>query len=305
VTFAEAADAFAEYLRVERALSPRTLDAYTRDLEAFRADHARRRGADPLPARLDVIAIRGHLAALHASHDAASIARKLSSLRAFARFLVRRGVLADNPATGVRSPRRKKPLPRALTVDNTFALLDGAARSGDGDGPLALRDRAILEVLYGAGLRVSEAVGLDLDDLDRQGEGMALLRIRHGKGDKERRVPLGGKSLAALEAYLEARPQLGGGEAVFLNHRGRRLTVRAVQQHMRRDLTATIGGEATPHALRHSFATHLLDGGADLRAIQELLGHASLSSTQVYTKVSLDHLTRTYDAAHPHAKGSK
>jgi integrase/recombinase XerC len=310
-TWTEAADAFVAYLRVERSLSPRTVEAYTRDVDELRRLYALRRGRDPEPARLDVVTLRAHLAELHGKLDAASLARKLSSLRAFGAFLMRKGVLADNPGKGVRSPKRKRALPRALTVDQTFDLLDQPAAGKDtpvGDA-LARRDRAILEMLYGAGLRVSECCALDLDDVDRQERDVALVHVRRGKGGKARLVPVGGKALAALDAYLEVRDRLAGDpsgqSALFRNHRGGRLTVRAVQQHMRRDVIRAGVPSATPHALRHSFATHLLDGGADLRAIQELLGHASLSSTQVYTHVSLDHLTAVYDAAHPHAQGRK
>jgi integrase/recombinase XerC len=312
-TWAETADEFARYLAVERGVSPRTLEAYVRDVEEFRRGFAARRGREPDPLRIDVPEVRAHLAALHGTLDAASIARKLSSLRAFFRFLVRRGQREDNPAQLVRSPKRKRSLPRALGVDDTFRLVENAgAAVADPDGPLGIRDRAILEVLYGAGLRISECCGLDLEDVQRDvgtADDVALLNIRHGKGRKHRLVPLGGKALAALDAYLVVRPALAhpksGAQdptALFLNARGGRLSPRSVQVHMGKDVAATGVPDATPHALRHSFATHLLDGGADLRAIQELLGHASLSSTQVYTKVSLDHLMNVYDHAHPHAK---
>ncbi len=313
-TWPLAADEFARYLAVERGVSPRTLDAYTRDLEEFRAAFVERRGKPPEPHRVDVPEIRAHLAGLHGRLDAASIARKLSSLRAFFRFLVRRGERSDNPAQLVRSPKRKRSLPRALNVDDTFRLVENAgAAVADPEGPLGLRDRAVMEVLYGAGLRISECCGLDLDDVQRQdGGGAALLAVRHAKGSKHRLVPLGGKGLHALDLYLVVRPTLchpktgaQDSEALFLNFRGGRLSPRSVQEHMGKDVAATGVPDATPHALRHSFATHLLDGGADLRAIQELLGHASLSSTQVYTKVSLDHLMSVYDKAHPHARGGK
>jgi integrase/recombinase XerC len=309
-TWDEATVEFARYLEVERAASPRTVEAYGRDLDEFRRIFVERRGKAPVPARIDVLELRAHLAQLHGRNDAASIARKLSSLRAFFRFLVKKGQLEDNPARLVRSPRRKKALPRALSVDDAFRLVEGAgAGAREPSGPLAMRDRALAEVLYGAGLRVSECCGLDLGDVERQGAQAALLRVRKAKGRKERVVPLGAQGLAALDAYLTVRPALShpktgaqDPDALFLNARGGRLTPRAVQAHLRRDVGLLGTAEATPHALRHSFATHLLDGGADLRAIQELLGHASLSSTQVYTKVSLDHLMSVYDKAHPHAK---
>ncbi len=255
--------------------------------------------------------MRAYLAALvgpkddRKANDAASIARKLSSLRAFFRFLARRAAdsgVTENPAALVKSPKRRKPLPRALSVDQTFALVE-APRDASAAGR---RDRACLEVLYGAGLRVSECCGLDLDDGDRRG---GLVRVRKGKGKKQRLVPLGGKAMAAIDAYLEVRGALAHPKthaidpvALFVNARGGRLTPRSVQRHMEAYVVTAGVPKATPHAMRHSFATHLLDGGADLRAIQELLGHASLSSTQIYTKMSLDHLMSVYDKAHPHAR---
>jgi integrase/recombinase XerC len=311
-TWAQAIAELERYLAIERSASPRTIRAYLTDLEEFRRLFAARRQREPVPDKIDVIELRAHLAALHGTIDAASVARKLSSLRALFRFLVRRGALADNPAALIRSPKRKKALPRALSVDDSFTLVENAGQAvADPEGPLGVRDRAILDVLYGSGLRVSELCGLDLGDVERDADPQAaLLRVRHGKGGKQRLVPLAGKPLDALGAYLAVRPELRhpktgaqDAEALFLNSRGGRLTPRSVQQHMRVDVGMTGVAAATPHALRHSFATHLLDGGADLRAIQELLGHASLSSTQVYTKVSLDHLMKVYDQAHPHAKG--
>lgn len=310
-SWSEAAEAFAHHLLAERGCAPSTIEAYARDVEEFRRVIANRRGEDPEPARVDIATVRAYLAALFGQNDAASIARKLSSLRAFFRFLVRRGEVKENPAALVRSPRRRRALPRALSVDDTFRLVEAPTADeaqDDGDGPIARRDRAILEVLYGAGLRVSECCGLDLGDVQRDGA-VALVRVRRGKGRKERIVPLGSRALAALDAYLVARPALRDprtgaqdGAALFLNARGGRLTPRSVERRLQRYVARAGTPRATPHALRHSFATHLLDGGADLRAIQELLGHASLASTQVYTKVSVDHLMAVYDAAHPHAR---
>lgn len=307
-SFAEGVAEFRRYLEIERAASPRTVAAYLADLEQFRALHADRRSRDPDPARVDIADVRAYLAALFGQADASSIARKLSSLRAFFRFLVKKGQVKDNPAALVRSPKRRRALPRALSVDDTFRLVEaptGEPEDGERRRALALRDRAILELLYGAGLRVSECCGLDLDDLEGD-----LVRVRRAKGKKERIVPAGGKALAAIAEYrTAARPHLrdprtGAQDpaALFLNARGGRLTTRSVQRHMGRWVIESGAPDATPHALRHSFATHLLDGGADLRAIQELLGHASLSSTQIYTKVSLDHLMAVYDQAHPHAR---
>jgi integrase/recombinase XerC len=290
---------FARYLEGERGASPHTRAAYLRDVDEFRRLVAARRGGDGdlALAAVDIVEVRAYLAALFGKNDAASVARKLSSLRAWFRFLVRRGQMNDNPAAQVRSPKRKRALPRALSVDDTVAVVVVP----DERKPLGARDRAIHEVLYGAGLRVSECCALDLDDVERRG-GAALVRVRRGKGSKERLVPLGAKAVAAIDVWLRHRP---GGDrahptALFVNARGGRLTPRSVQRGLLR--YSALGPRATPHTLRHSFATHLLDGGVDLRAIQEMLGHASLAATQIYTKVSLDRLMAVYDAAHPHGR---
>ena len=295
--------AFATYLNVERNYSPRTVEVYTRDVGALREHLREKRGKDAPLGRLSAIEIRSQLAALFGHNGAATINRKLSSVRAFCRFLVKRGVLEGNPAAGVRGPKRRRGLPRALDVDDAFRLveapLEAPAKSARQEW-LRLRDAALLELLYGTGLRVSEACALDVDDIDRSRfGGVALVLVRHGKGDKARQVPLGGAADRALAAYLPARQALGASSAqpaLFVNYEGERLTARSVQRMTRR------WGPTTPHGLRHSFATHLLDEGVDLRAIQDLLGHASLASTQIYTKVSLDHLMKVYDQAHPRAK---
>jgi integrase/recombinase XerC len=302
--------AFRSYLAVERAYSPRTVEVYLRDLGAFHARLAEKR-EPPLPASLTALDVRHFLASLHGVNDAATIARKLSSIRAFFNFLARRGVIAGNPARALRGPKRRRGLPRALDVDDTFRLVEAPTTTGrishrrlsiDEEARhalLRLRDRALLEVLYGGGLRVSECVGLDVYDIDR---GTLLATIRRGKGGKSRTVPLGDKAAEALDAWLPARRSLTSGAALFVNAEGNRLTTRWVQKMLQRWRAAGgVAQPATPHALRHSFATHLLDGGVDLRSIQELLGHASLASTQIYTKVSLDHLMAVYDAAHPRA----
>jgi len=195
----------------------------------------------------------------------------------------------------VGTPRQEKYLPRVLTVDEIFALLD---HPGPGD-LLGLRDRAIFELLYSSGLRISELTGLDIAQLDMA---QGLVRVR-GKGNKERLVPVGRKALAALQDYLAERPGYRIDDPLFLNHRGGRLTPRSIQRHLKtRLLKAGLIKDASPHALRHSFATHLLGSGADLRAIQELLGHASLSTTQKYTQVSVEQLSRIYDQAHPRSR---
>ncbi|MCP4446351.1 MAG: tyrosine recombinase XerC [Myxococcales bacterium] len=309
--------AFVQHLEVERGYSPRTIAAYSRDLREFAKLYEAREDKSPKATRIDDFDVRAHLAELYDTNQASSISRKLSSLRTFFRFLLARGVVDLNPAAGVRSPKRNKSLPRALDVDDVNRLMEiPTAETGkDADSPaLKLRDRAILEVLYGAGLRISECCGLDLLDIDRERYSgrklkQVVMRIRHGKGNKERIVPLGSKAIEALHVYLEERPRLRDARtkeqhatALFLNYKGGRLTPRSVQRHMGRYVVEAGVPDATPHGLRHSFATHLLDGGVDLRSIQEMLGHASLASTQVYTKVSLDHIMGVYDAAHPHAQ---
>jgi integrase/recombinase XerC len=328
--WSQAVTAFAEYLTVERACSPHTRSAYTRDLTEFARIYGERTGREPAPADVTTVDIRGHLAALYGVNDAASIGRKLSSLRSFYRFLMRRGLAPSNPARSIRSPKRRKALPRALSADDAKHLVEAPTReleagakrearaSQDPAAPAAppvrvpalrLRDRAMLEVLYGSGLRVAECCGLDLGDIDRGRYATALVHVRRGKGKKGRQVPLGSKAMAALDEYLAVRhtlrnPRTGHQDerALFLGERGTRLTPRSVQRMVARCVQQASSYEATPHALRHSFATHLLDGGVDLRSIQELLGHASLASTQIYTKVSLDHLMTVYDASHPRAR---
>lgn len=306
-----AAAEFADYLAVQRAYSPRTVEAYGRDVEEFRRLFRDRTDREPNPARIDTIDVRQHLAQLFDRNDASTISRKLSSLRAFFRFLSARGIVDGNPARAVRSPKRRKPLPRALDVDATFRLVEAPSARGDDRAlHLRLRDRALMEVLYGGGLRVSECCGLEVDDLDggRYDDGM-VLSVRRGKGGKGRVVPIGSKAVQALEAYLAVREDFRHPRtktrhptALFLNFRGGRLSSRSAQRILERYSTRVGVPEATPHALRHSVATHLLDGGVDLRSIQELLGHASLASTQVYTRVSMDHLTKVYDGAHPRAR---
>ncbi|HEY1556415.1 MAG TPA: tyrosine recombinase XerC [Kofleriaceae bacterium] len=303
--------AFEQYLRVERAYSPRTVEVYLRDVAALRA-HA---GKKPL-ARLSALEIRGQLATLFDANGPATIGRKLSSVRAFCRFLVKRGVLAGNPAAAIRGPKQPKGLPRALDVDDAFRLVEAPATIGRTSrralspeedarhAKLRLRDAALMELVYSTGLRVSEACALETTDIDRDRYGVPIVLVRHGKGGKSREVPLGGAATRALDAYLPARRELGAsGAALFVNATGARLTARSVQRMVRRwSIAGGVAASATPHGLRHSFATHLLDEGVDLRSIQELLGHASLSSTQIYTKVSLEHLMKVYDDAHPRSK---
>jgi integrase/recombinase XerC len=292
-------DRFQQFLIVERNVSAHTCAAYLRDLAEFREFLAGHGGADAaLLPRIDHLLLRRYLAELHQRNQRTSIARKLSALRTFFRYLVREGVLTVNPAEGVATPKRNRYLPKTLSVDEAAALME----RGHGANVLALRDRAILELLYSSGLRVSELTGLNLGGLDLREN---LVRVL-GKGRKERIVPVGRKAHEALAAYLEARGTGGDEAPLFVNHRGGRLTPRSVQRHLKtRLLKAGVLKDISPHALRHSFATHLLDGGADLRAIQELLGHASLSTTQRYTQVSVDQLMAVYDKAHPRSRKRK
>ncbi len=317
--WAAATDGFRAYLAVERAYSPKTVESYLRELAAFQSGLEARRGKPLALARVDSIEVRRHLATLFDVNDAATIARKLSALRAFFRWLHRKGVIAGNPAAALRGPKKKRGLPRALDADEVTSLVEAPhrikiptmRRLSPGEAAravvLRLRDQALFEVLYGAGLRVSEACALDLGDLDHDRYRSWTVTVRRGKGGKTRIVPLHDTAARALAVWQEARAGLGrgGGAAVFVNADGERLTTRSVQRLTRRwSIASGVAAHATPHTLRHSFATHLLDEQVDLRSIQELLGHASLSSTQIYTKVSLDHLMAVYDAAHPRAKPS-
>ena len=287
---------FSRHLADERNLSTHTRAAYLRDLGEFRRFLERHGGSsrDAL-ARIDNFLLRRYLAELHKDNQRTSIARKLSTLRTFFRYMVREGGLSRNPAEGLSTPKLNRYLPKTLSVDEAAALME----RGYGTGLLDLRDRAIVELFYSSGLRVSELTGLDIGSIDLREQ---LVRVL-GKGRKERIVPIGGKAKSALLSYLEARGMPGAEEPLFLNARGGRLTPRSVQRNLKsRLIKAGLIKDVSPHALRHSFATHLLDGGADLRAIQELLGHASLSTTQKYTQVSVDQLMSVYDKAHPRSK---
>jgi len=289
---------FLDYLRDQRRVSPETLRAYASDLGQFRAFLLERHGGAPGPEATDPLSIRGFVAHLHHLGVAkSSVARKLSAVRSYLRHAVRLGVMDASPAEGIPTPKRPKLLPKNLTVDETFTLLDAIA----GDDLASLRDRAVLEFLYATGLRVGELASLDLDDLDLSS---GLVRVI-GKGRKERIVPFGSKAGAALRVWLAACGSLrrsGGDAAVFLNLRGTRLTDRSVRRILDRRLQeAAVSARVSPHALRHTFATHMLGAGADLRSIQELLGHESLSTTQRYTHVGVEALMEVYDKAHPRA----
>ena len=286
---------FLEELQRNNA-SAHTITAYESDLRHFLDYFSPPGMKPPAPAEFDVLKIREWLAALYDQKLAAvSIRRKLAALRVFFRFLVREGLAPINAPRLLRTPRSPKTLPDVMTTEQANALLDGVA-AGKVERPHPARDLAIMELLYGCGLRVSELVGLNLDDVDRAER---WLRVR-GKGRKERQVPFGGKAADALERYLDARASRE--TAVFLNHRGGRLTDRGVRGIIKLYATLIAGDSSLhPHSFRHAFATHLLSDGADLRSIQELLGHARLSTTQKYTQVSLTDLMATYDRAHPKA----
>jgi integrase/recombinase XerC len=281
--------AFLGYLEAEKHASPHTVKSYRADLVDFRRFLDASEGGDARG--IDARGVRAYLAALHTRGlDPVSVARKLASIRSWFRFLRRRGVLTRNPAQAVRAPRLPRKLVSFLPIDETVALMETRHPRS------TARDAAIVELLYASGLRVSELVGLDLRDID-----FAEMTVRVlGKGRKERIVPFGAAAGRALREYLDARGPAAG--AVFLNRRGGRLTVRSVHTIVRRQARAAgIVRRVSPHTLRHTFATHLLDSGADLRMIQELLGHGRLSTTQRYTHVGSDQLMRIYDAAHPRA----
>lgn len=282
----------------------RTVTTYLRDLHAFRAFVLE----EELPAdarKLDIVALRGFLSRQFAHNQSSTLARKVSALRSFFRFLVRRKILKSNPAAGLRSPKASRPLPRFLSVDQAFQVMDAPANDTSRAEPLRARDRAILELLYGSGVRVSELASMDMQSVEHTRAEVRVL----GKGGKERIVPLGKETMAALGEYLTARSTIlskakkPATDALWLSQRGGRLGVRQIQNIVQRYGALGAGrGDLHPHAMRHSCATHLLDAGADLRGIQELLGHASLSTTQRYTHVSVDRLMAVYDKAHPLAK---
>ena len=296
---------YLEHLTVERGLADNTLAAYRRDLERY-VGFLRSRRVRTL-GDVDARTIRAFIASVSASthgpdaepYHATTVSRMLSTVRTFHRFALREGIVDDDPTAGVVRPRLPRALPHPLTVEEVAAIVEAP---GDAT-PAAARDRAILELLYGAGLRVSELVGLDVDDVDLEDASVRVL----GKGSKERLVPVGRMARDAVAAYLtRGRPALATGRsrgALFLNARGGRLTrqscSRLLDAHRRR---AGIPRVVTPHDLRHSFATHLLEGGADVRVVQELLGHASVATTQVYTLVTTEHLRATYYTAHPRAR---
>lgn len=288
---------FARYLQIEENVSPHTYRNYLSDLQAFRSFLMGDPGADdaPAPESIDHLMIRGYLASLQkGGAKKSTIARKLAVLRSFFQHLVREGRVSLNPAKRVLRPKQEKRLPRFLTVDQAQALMT----TPSGEGWTVQRDRAILETFYSTGIRISELVGLNPDDIDFD-SGMVKV---FGKGRKERIVPIGQKAVDALRAYLAARPF--SAEALFINARGGRLTARSVDRIVKKYVRRIDQPNMVPHSLRHTFATHLLEEGADLRSVQEMLGHASLSTTQRYTHLQVDHLMQVYDKAHPRGDGN-
>ena len=308
ISLARAIDGFTAYVADERRFSPRTVEAYRRDLERFTAfwenEFANSPAAKTPLSKVDTLAVRSYLAHLHRDKLAnRSLARHLSTLRSFFRWACREGHLEKNPARGLPSPRVPKTLPRAMSLPDTERLLSAEEE----ETFVPERERALFELLYATGLRVSEASGLDLADVDFSSR---LVRVM-GKGSRERIVPFGDAAADALREYLPSREAIRhravdsrgrGDEPLFVNARGGRLTSRSMARLLKRRLRAAgLPEEISPHALRHTFATHLLQAGADLRAIQELLGHASLSTTQKYTHLDAARLAEVYRNAHPKA----
>ncbi|WP_434526136.1 tyrosine recombinase XerC [Photorhabdus asymbiotica] len=293
----EPIEAFLRYLRVERRLSPVTIINYRRHLSALAEMVLAidvRQWEDLDPAKVRMLVTRSRRAGL----QSANLSLRLSSLRSFLDWQVTQGVMAVNPGKAVSTPGTKRHLPKNIDVDEVNQLLNINFNE-----PLSVRDRTMLEVMYGAGLRLSELVGLDCRHLDLESGEVWV----SGKGSKERKVPLGQTAVEWLNRWLEMRELFKPGDnAVFISNRGRRISTRNVQQRFAQwGIRQGINSHIHPHKLRHSFATHILESSGDLRAVQELLGHASLSTTQVYTHLDFQHLTKVYDVAHPRAKRGK
>jgi integrase/recombinase XerC len=303
---------FRRHLESEKRASRHTVRAYLADLEELLAHVRARRGGSATalrPQELDLLACRSFLASLHGKNDPATVGRKLSSLRTFFRLLVRRKLIPTSPLSALRGPKRAHRLPAFLGKEEAGRLFETRPARAHGAFEVA-RDQTLFEILYGSGLRISEACGLDLGDVVADGGG-AQLTVREGKGGKDRIVPAGARAWQAVCAYLPLRTSLlaelaaqgrpADGEALLLSRRGRRLGDREARRKLDRREQENAVKRVSPHALRHSFATHLLGEGADLRSIQEMLGHASLRTTQRYAQVDIDHLMKVYDRAHPRA----
>ena len=297
-----AVDGFLRHLRIERNASPLTLKSYAEDLGSLLAFYGDVHGQVPAVAAVTTAQLREFVAYLHeCGYAKSTIARRLACLRSFFRYCRREKLTEGNPAQALRTPRIGRKLPHFLSADQAVTLLEAPPATT----PAGLRDRAILEVFYSSGLRVAELVGLNLSDWDPDA---SILRV-YGKGRKERIAPVGSHAHKALEDWIAVRQPAENGtsldrDAVFLNRFGRRLTTRSVARLLKKHVrsAAMDSSKTSPHTLRHTFATHLLDGGADLRSVQELLGHKSLTTTQIYTHVSTRRLRDTYEKAHPHAK---
>ena len=296
----DAIDGFLRYLKIERNASELTIKSYSEDFGSLQ-DYLRDRvGEVSSPAELQIAQLRGYVAYLHeCDYARTTIARRLASLRSFFRYCQREGLVTSNPAKALRTPRVGRKLPHFLTIDQITKLLESPP-ANEVEG---LRDRALLETLYSAGLRVAELVGMNIEHWDRDAN---IVRV-YGKGRKERIASIGRHAAKALDRWLEVREPAPDAKAddqaaVFLNRFGTRLTTRSVGRMLEKYLNLTgLDQLTTPHTLRHTFATHLLDGGADLRSVQEMLGHKSLTTTQIYTHVSTKRLKETYEHAHPHA----
>ncbi|GFG48918.1 site-specific tyrosine recombinase XerD [Mycolicibacterium agri] len=301
---------YLDHLTIERGVATNTLNSYRRDLRRY-VEHLTTRGIDDL-SKVTEADVSDFLSALRrgdadtgiAPLSAVSAARAVIAVRGFHRFAAAEGLTELDVARAVKPPTPSRRLPKSLTIDEVLALLEGAGGDSEADGPLTLRNRALLELLYSTGARISEAVGLDVDDIDTQNRSVLL----RGKGGKQRLVPIGRPAVTALDAYfVRGRPALArrgkGTPAIFLNARGGRLSRQSAWQVLqdaaeRAGITAAV----SPHTLRHSFATHLLDGGADVRVVQELLGHASVTTTQIYTLVTVNALREVWAGAHPRAR---
>jgi integrase/recombinase XerD len=300
----EAVDNFLDYLAVEKGFSENTVAAYRNDLHqlaSFIEAEAAKRGTIPPWAAFDRQAMLSYLLELKGrGYAATTVARKVAAVKSFFGFMVAEGVIKDNPTQGVASTKVGKSLPKPISIAQVHRLLEQPTKQS---APEAKRDRAMLELLYATGMRVSELVSLSLADLDTEG---GFVRC-FGKGHKERLIPIYERAVRAVKEYLtEARPHLAHDseeKALFLNRRGERLTRQGLWQILKGYAkSAELGTEITPHTLRHSFATHMLSGGADLRSVQELLGHANISTTQVYTHLTTEHVRRAYEKSHPRAK---
>ena len=300
---------YLDHLTIERGVAANTISSYRRDLRRY-GEHLNLRGIDDLCAVTEtdvsdfLVALRRGDPDAHVTPlSAVSAARALIAVRGLHKFASAEGIIDIDVARAVKPPTPSRRLPKSLTLDEVLALLDGAGGDGPNDGPLTLRNRALLELLYSTGARISEAVGLDVDDVDTHARSVLL----RGKGGKQRLVPIGRPAIAALDAYLvRGRPDLArrgrGGPAIFLNARGGRLSRQSAWQVLQDAAErAGITVAVSPHTLRHSFATHLLDGGADVRVVQELLGHASVTTTQIYTLVTVTALREVWAGAHPRA----